>query len=71
VATLLEEGDRVAGSLLTRPARAHPPQEPLHPAHGQEDAVILLALKGFVLVLACPPPDVQAEGVHRRAPVLL
>jgi hypothetical protein len=70
-AALLEEGDRAAGRLLTRLSRSHRPQEPLHPGHGQEDAVILLALEGFVLVLACPPPDVQAEGVDRRAPVLL
>jgi hypothetical protein len=68
-AALLEQGNRAGGRLLTRLARSHLPQEPLHPPHGQEDALLLL--ESLVLLLACSPPDMQAEGIDRLAPVFI
>jgi hypothetical protein len=58
---LLEERNRGGGRLLSPLACTHAPQKPLHPTHGQEDAISLLESRVFRLSAA--NPDVQAEGV--------
>ena len=58
---LLEEGDRGGGCLLPPLARSYVPQKPLHPTHGQEDAISFL--KSRVFRLPAASPDVQTEGV--------
>jgi hypothetical protein len=60
----LEKRDRGGGGgggLLSPLACTHAPQKPLHPTHGQEDAISLLESRVFRLSAA--NPDVQAGGV--------
>jgi len=56
-----EEGDRGCGSLFSPLASPHVPQKPLHPTHGQEDAIFFLESRVFRLSAASP--DVQTEGL--------
>jgi len=55
-----EEGDRRCGGLLPPLSSSLTPQKPLHPTHGQEDAI--LSLKSRVFRLSAASPDVQAES---------